>query len=66
VAGRIRPIEKSNYLIRNGTRDLPACSIACIEREAVQNMGKGWEIFHPSVSCTAAYSREDQKIYLET
>jgi hypothetical protein len=27
VAGRIRSIEKSNYLIGNGTGDLPACSI---------------------------------------
>jgi hypothetical protein len=26
-AGRIRPIEKSNGLIVNGTRNLPACSI---------------------------------------
>jgi hypothetical protein len=27
AAGRIRSIEKSNYLIQNPTRDLPACSI---------------------------------------
>jgi hypothetical protein len=27
VAGRNRPIEKSNDLIGNRTRDLPACSI---------------------------------------
>jgi hypothetical protein len=27
VAGRVRSIEKSNDLIRNETRDLPACSI---------------------------------------
>jgi hypothetical protein len=27
AAGRIRSIEKSNDLIENGTRDLPACSI---------------------------------------
>jgi hypothetical protein len=27
AAGRIRLIEKSNYLIGNRTRDLPACSI---------------------------------------
>jgi hypothetical protein len=26
-AGRIGSIEKSNYLIRNRTRDLPACGI---------------------------------------
>jgi hypothetical protein len=26
AAGRIRSIEKSNYLIGNRTRDLPACS----------------------------------------
>jgi hypothetical protein len=27
VAGRIRSIEKSNDLIENRTRDLPACSV---------------------------------------
>jgi hypothetical protein len=32
AAGRIRPTEKSNYLIGNVTSDLPACSIAPLTR----------------------------------
>jgi hypothetical protein len=32
VAGRIKSTEKSDYLIGNRTRDLPACRIVCLSQ----------------------------------
>jgi hypothetical protein len=41
AAGRIRPTEKSNDLIGNRTRDLPACSIVPQATTLIHTVSKG-------------------------